>query len=104
MPGDGGNRHPDNHIPGLRGLIIVCSLTAAVLGTPILFGFIGPYLRDVTYAAYGNDLIAELMYWVSYALSGAGIYFASQITFWTAVTFAGGFAAVRSGMIPAMAF
>lgn len=88
--------------PGLRGFVTCLALLSAAIGTPYVFEFIGPFLRDLIVNAYGNELIGLIMYWFSYVISAGLIFFTSQMGIWAGITSLIAFLAVRGGLIPAL--
>ena len=68
--GSGSNGGP----PGQDLLGIVLAALAAILGTPYLFEFVGPAIRDLVNSAYDSPGFAELMYYASFMLSGVAIF------------------------------
>ena len=83
--------------PGQELLGIVLSALAAVLGTPYLFEFVGPAIRDLVASAYESEGFAELMYYVSFLLSGAAIFSICRMALFYAIAAIVGFASMRWG-------
>lgn len=79
--GGGDNNQP----PGKDLLGIWLAAFAALIGTPYLFHYIGPFVENLIYEAYGWRDLAELMYAVSFAMCGIVIYSICRITLWYAL-------------------
>lgn len=89
--GGGSNGGP----PGQNLICICLALLAAVLGTPYVFHFVGPFVEELVYEAYGWREFATLMYGVSYLLSGIVIFAISRMALWYAITAIITFGAMR---------
>jgi hypothetical protein len=87
----GGNGGP----PGQDLLCICLALLAAVLGTPYVFHYVGPFIERLVYEAYGWRDFAAFMYAVTFVLTALGIFASSRMTLWYAITSVVGFAAIR---------
>lgn len=85
----------DSGPPGQNVLTISLALLAAILGTPMLFEFIGPIVRKLVLSAYGSEEFAVLMYYASFVLSGAVIFSITRITLFYALAGVAGFGALR---------
>jgi len=94
-PLTGSNRQGDNTPPGQNLLAICLALLAAVLGTPYLFHFVGPVVEKLVYQAYGSRDFADLMYAVSFALSGIVIFAVCRMVLWYALAAIVTFGAMR---------
>lgn len=92
----------DNSPPGQNLLGFCLSLLAAVLGTPYLFGYVGPWIEGVVYNAYGSRELASFMYFSSFALSGAVIYAGCRMALWYALAAVVAFGAVRMAGVGAL--
>lgn len=91
--------------PGQNLLGIVLAALAAILGTPWLFEFIGPVVRDLVRSAYDSAGFAEMMYYASFVLSGAAIFSVCRMALWYAIGAIVAFVALRfGGGLPAAAF
>lgn len=91
-PGGGnGNQGP----PGQTLLVTCLALLAAVLGTPYLFHFIAPVIRELVHQAYGSPALADFMYFVSFALSGVVIFALCRMALWYALSAVVAFGALR---------
>lgn len=97
LPPGGGHGGGNGGPPGQDMLGIVLASLAAILGTPYLFGFIGPAIRDLVASAYDSPGFAELMYYASFALSGVAIFAVCRMALWYAIAGTVGFVAVRWG-------
>ncbi|MDF1722139.1 MAG: hypothetical protein P1U65_15815 [Minwuia sp.] len=91
--GAGGNDGP----PGQNMLGIALAAAAAMLGTPLLFHYIGPMSERLIYEAYGIREFASLMYYASFALCGLVIYAACRIALWYAISALIAFLTLRFG-------
>lgn len=87
----GGNGGPQ----GQKLLSVSLALLAAILGTPVLFGLIGPIVERLVYEAYGSQDFADIMYGASFVLSGVAIYSIAEMTIYTAITAVIAFGALR---------
>lgn len=87
----GGNGGP----PGQNVLCICLALLAAVLGTPYLFHFVGPFVQKLVLEAYGSEGLAAFMYFASYALSGIVIFTISRMALFYAISAIVAFGAMR---------
>ncbi|MGB0696276.1 MAG: hypothetical protein ACPGOY_11545 [Rhodospirillaceae bacterium] len=96
VPGGQGASGSDGP-PGQDLLSICLALLAAVIGTPYLFEFVGPFVADLTRNAYGSDDFADLMYFVSFALTGVVIYSVCRIVLWYAIGAIITFSTIRWG-------
>jgi hypothetical protein len=77
-------------------LLSLClALLAALLGTPYLFGFVGPHLQNFVYQAYGEPLLAQLTYLGSFVLSGIVIYAVARMALFYAISAIVTFGAMR---------
>ena len=85
----------DSGPPGQNLLGICLALLAAVLGTPYLFGYVGPWVERVVYNAYGSRELADVMYFASFGLSGVVIYAVCRMALWYALAAIVAFGAVR---------
>ena len=72
----------------VTGLANVLALVAAFLGGPTLYQYTGPYILELTYQAYGNELV-DLAKLVWYGLSYMLVYFVARATIGTALIFGG---------------
>jgi len=81
--------------PGQDLLAISLALLAAVLGTPVLFEFIGPIVRKLVLSAYGSEGFAALMYYASFVLSGVVIFAICRMVLWYALAAIVAFGAMR---------
>ena len=88
---------PNGGPPGQELLGIVLSALAAVLGTPYLFDFVGPAISDLVATAYGSPSLGEVMYFVSFLLSGVAIYSICRMALFYAIAAIAGFASMRWG-------
>ncbi|NQW11394.1 MAG: hypothetical protein HQ481_16130 [Alphaproteobacteria bacterium] len=86
---------PEGGPPGQNLLGICLALLAAVLGTPYLFGYVGPWVERVVYNAYGSRELADVMYFASFGLSGVVIYAVCRMALWYALAAIVAFGAVR---------
>lgn len=89
------NAGNENGPPGQNILTISLALLAALLGTPMLFEFIGPLVRKLVLSAYGSEEFAFLMYYASFVLSGAVIFSITRIALFYALAGVAGFGALR---------
>lgn len=85
----------NNGPPGQNLLAISLALLAAVLGTPVLFEFIGPIVRKLVLSAYGSEEFAVLMYYASFVLSGIVIFAICRMVLWYALAAIVAFGAMR---------
>jgi hypothetical protein len=76
---------PENSPPGQNLLGVCLAMLAAVLGTPYVFHFIGPFIEKLVYEAYGSRDLADFMYIASFALSGVVIFAATRMTLFYAL-------------------
>lgn len=81
--------------PGQDMLAIALALLAAVLGTPYLFHFAGPFVERLVFEAYGSRDLASLMYFASFALSGVVIFAVCRMALWYAISAIVAFGAMR---------
>ncbi|MDF1722444.1 MAG: hypothetical protein P1U65_17355 [Minwuia sp.] len=92
MPaGAGGENGP----PGQNMLAVTLALLAAILGTPYLFNYVGPFVENLVYKAYGSRDLADLMYFVSFALSGFVIFAVCRMALWYAIAGIVAFGSIR---------
>ncbi len=85
--------------PGQDLLGISLAVLAAVLGTPYLFHYVGPFVETLIHDAYGWKELAGLMYFASFALSAVVIYAVCRMALWYAIGAIVAFGAMRvSGM------
>ena len=91
-PGSGGG---ENGPPGQNLLCVCLALLAAVIGTPYVFHFVGPFVEKIVYEAYGWRELASLMYAASFVLSGIVIFAVCRMALWYAITAIVGFGALR---------
>lgn len=94
-PGSGGDGGP----PGQDLLAISLALLAAVLGTPMLFEYVGPLVRRLVMSAYGSEDFADLMYFASFGLSGVAIFSVCRMTLWYAMAGIVAFGGTRFGAL-----
>lgn len=92
----------DNGPPGQNLLSICLALLAAVLGTPYLFGYVGPWVERVVYSAYGSRDLASFMYFASFGLTGVVIYATCRMALWYALAAIVAFGAVRMAGVAAL--
>lgn len=90
MPKGGGEGPPGQNL-----LCICLALLAAVLGTPYVFQFVGPFVEKLVFQAYGWRDLASLMYFLSFALSGIVIFAVCRMALWYAISAIVAFGAMR---------
>ncbi|OSQ47042.1 hypothetical protein [Thalassospira alkalitolerans] len=81
--------------PGQNLLCICLALLAAVLGTPYVFHYVGPFIERLVYEAYGWRELASFMYAASFLLTSLVIFAISRMTLWYAITAIVTFGALR---------
>ena len=81
--------------PGQDLLCICLALLAALLGTPFVFHHVGPLVERLVYEAYGWRDLAELMYGLSFVLSGVVIFAVCRMALWYAISAIVAFGAMR---------
>lgn len=86
---------PDTGPPGQNLLCICLALLAAVLGTPYVFHYVGPFVEKLVYQAYGWRDLAVLMYGLSFVLSGVVIFAVCRMALWYAISAIVAFGAMR---------
>tara|TARA_R110000787_G_scaffold16622_17_gene50535 strand:+ start:33974 stop:34294 length:321 start_codon:yes stop_codon:yes gene_type:complete len=86
---------PNGGPPGQNLLCICLALLAAVLGTPYVFHYVGPFVERLVYEAYGWRELATFMYAASFLLTGIVIFAVSRMTLWYAITAIVTFGALR---------
>lgn len=91
MSGGASNDGP----PGQNLLCICLALLAAVLGTPYVFQFVGPFVENLVLQSYGSKGLADLMYVASFVLSGIVIFAVCRMTLWYAISAIVAFGAMR---------
>lgn len=91
---DGNN---NDQPPGKELLGICLAAFAALIGTPYLFHYIGPFVENLVYEAYGWRELADLMYAVTFAFCGVAIYAICRLTFWYALGMLLAFLTARFG-------
>ena len=82
--------------PGQNALGICLAGVAALLGTPYLFNFIGGYVEELVYNAYGSRDFASLMYVVTFGLCGVAIYSVCRMILWYVLAIIVAFLSVRA--------
>lgn len=90
--GPGGGQ---NGPPGQNMLCVCLALLAAVIGTPYVFHFVGPFVEKIVYEAYGWRELATMMYGASFFLTGVVIFAVCRMALWYAITAIVGFGALR---------
>ncbi len=97
----GGNGGP----PGQDLLGITLAALAAIVGTPWIFGYVGPWFEELVYRSYGSRELADVMYFASFALTGVVIYAICRMALFYAIAAIVAFASMRWGggaMLPAL--
>ncbi len=99
-PSPGGG--PEGGPPGQNLLGICLALLAAVLGTPYVFQFAGPFAEKLVYEAYGSRDLAEFMYAASFVLSGVVIFAATRMALFYALAAIVAFGGMRLAGVAAL--
>jgi len=68
--------------PGQDVLAICLAALASVLGTPYLFELVGPFVEEPVYKTYDSRSLANIMYFVSFGLSGLVIFSITRMALW----------------------
>ena len=85
----------DDGPPGQNLLAVCLALLAAVLGTPFVFHFVGPFVEKLVYQQYGSRDLADFMYFASFLLSGVVIFAVTRMALWYALAAIVTFGALR---------
>lgn len=72
----------------VTGLANVLAFIAAFLGGPALFNLSGPFIMEMTYQTYGEEILG-IAYMVWYATCYLLVFFVSRATIGTALIFGG---------------